>query len=104
VTLDGTITGDAGGRMTTRSHSRAGDWHFSMVTNTGVPFTASLRNINALSDLDGLDRAKMERLREAVRAFGAIQKATPVVPGQPPSMSPAMREQLRTMSRPAPAC
>jgi hypothetical protein len=97
VTLDGTLTGDAGGRMTTRSHSRVDDWHLNLVTNTGAPVSISLRNLNVLSDIDGLDRAKMEHLRESMRVLGAIQKSTPVVPGQPPSMSPAMREQLRGM-------
>jgi hypothetical protein len=97
LTLDGTITGDGGGRMTTRSHSRADNWHFTTTAKTGAPFAMSLRSVNVISELVGLDRAKAEQLREAARAVGAIQQATPPVPGQPPSMSPATREKLLAM-------
>jgi hypothetical protein len=97
MTLDGTIAGDGGGRMTTRSHSRADNWHFTASTKTGAPFTVSLRSADLLYGLDGLDRARADRLRDAARAVAATQKATPPVPGQPPSMSPAVREQLQAI-------
>jgi hypothetical protein len=94
LTLDSTITGDGAGRMTRRSHSRADDWHFTATAKTGTPFAMSLRSFNAVSDLVGLDRAKAEQLRQVGQAIGAMQQATPPVPGQPPSMSPATREKL----------
>jgi hypothetical protein len=97
MTLDGTITGDAGGRMTTRSHTRADNWHLTGSTKAGAPFTLSMRSANVLYDLDGLDGARADRLREAARAVAATQKASQAVPGQPQSMSPAVREQLQAM-------
>jgi hypothetical protein len=97
MTLDGTIMGDAGGRMTTRSHGKADNWHFIVSDKTGAPFTLTLRSANVVYDLDGLDRAKSASLREAAQAVAAARQATPPVPGQPPAMTPLLREQLRAM-------
>jgi hypothetical protein len=97
LTIDGTITGDGGGRMTTRSHTRADNWHVAVTTKTGAPFIASLHSLDVVSGLDGLDRARAERLREMFKTAVATEKATPPVPGQPHSMTPATRERLLAM-------
>jgi hypothetical protein len=103
LTNDGTITGDGGGRMTTRSHTRADGWHVAVTTKTGAPFIATLRSFDAVSGIDGLDRARAERLREIFKTAVVIEKATPPEAGepqphpQPHPMTPATRERLLTM-------
>jgi hypothetical protein len=97
MTFDGTLTGAPGGRMTTRSHGQADNWHLTGSTKAGAPFSVSLRRLNVISGVDGLDRARADRLRELVQAAAAARKATPAVPGQPAAMSPAVREQLQAV-------
>jgi hypothetical protein len=97
MTLDGTLTGDGGGRMTTRSHGKADNWHFSMADKAGTPIALSLRSLNVVYDVDGLDRAKAESLREKTRAITATQQADPAPAGHPPALTPVLREQLRAM-------
>jgi len=97
MTFDGTITGDAGGRMTSRSHGKADNWHLAVTDKTGDPFALSLRSLNVVYGVDGLDRAKSAKLRETTRAITAAQQANPPAPGEAPSMSPLLREQLRAM-------
>jgi hypothetical protein len=97
MTFDGTITGNTDGRMTSRSRGKADNWHLAVPDKTGTPFTLSLRSVNVVYGVDGLDRAKSAKLRETTRALTAAQQANPPVPGQPPSMSPLLREQLRAM-------
>ena len=58
LTSEGSFTGDGGGRMTTRSHTRADNWHITVTTRTGAPFIATPRSIDATSGIDGLDRAR----------------------------------------------
>ena len=97
LTGEGTITGDGGGRMTTRSHGRADNWHITVTTKTGEPFVATLRSVDATSGIDGLDRARADHLRELLRSIQETQKATPHEPGQPHPMTPATREKLLAM-------
>ena len=97
TTIDGTIAGAPGGRMTYRTHSRADNLHFTGSSKTGAPFAIALRSMNIVYGVDGLDRARADRLRDAVRAAAATQQAMPEVPGRPASMSPALREQLRAI-------
>ncbi|MDB5398232.1 MAG: hypothetical protein JWQ55_250 [Rhodopila sp.] len=95
MTLDGTITGASDGRITTRSRSRADNWRLTTTTKTGTPVAMSLKSADIRYDVNGLDRTQAERLEEATRAVAADQRATP--PGQPSSISPAVREQLRAI-------
>jgi hypothetical protein len=97
ITVDGTITGDRDKRMTTRSHGRGDNLRLTASSRTGGPFAMSIKSVEARYDVDGLDRAQADRLREATRAISTNRKAMPSVPGQPPSMSPAIREQLHAM-------
>jgi hypothetical protein len=97
MTLDGTLTGDGGGHMTTRSRGKADNWHFSMADKDGAPVAMSLRSLNVVYDVDGLDRAKAESLREKTRAITATQQANPAAPGQPPALTPVLRDQVRAM-------
>jgi hypothetical protein len=97
MTLDGTLTGDGGGHMTTRSHGKADNWRFSMADKDGTPVKMSLRSLNVVYDVDGLDRAKAESLREKTRAITATQQANSAAAGQLPVVTPAFREQLRTL-------
>lgn len=97
MTLDGTITGDAEGHVTTRARSSADNWHFLSASKTGPSLRLSLRSVNTRYDIDGLDRAKAERLREAVKSVSPTQQAVTQVPGQAPPTSPALRGQLRAL-------
>jgi hypothetical protein len=74
VTLDGTLTGADGGRMNVRSHSQADNWQFGMTSKAGGPVAASLRRLNVQYDVDGLDRARADRLRAAFRAIGEARR------------------------------
>jgi hypothetical protein len=101
TTLEGTITGDADRRMTTRSRGTAENWHLTATTQggakEGAPFSLSMRRSDARYEIDGLDRAQAEHLRQAVRALAETRQATPPAAGQPRSMSPAERDQLRAV-------
>lgn len=97
LTSDGTITGDGGGRMTTRSHTRADNWHIAVTTRNSAPFVATLRSFDATSGINGLDRARAEHLRDMFKTAMAAEKATPPTPGQPHPVTPATRERLLAM-------
>jgi hypothetical protein len=105
MTVEGTITGDPDRRMTTRSHATAENWHLTLTTQggtqggtkPGAPFILSLRTMDVRDDVNGLDRAQADRLREAARAISASRRTSPPVPGQPAAMSPAVREQLHAI-------
>jgi hypothetical protein len=97
LTGEGTISGDGTGHMTTRSHGRADNWHITVTPKTGEPFIATMRSVEATSGIDGLDRARAERLRELLRSVQETRKDTPHEPGKPDPMTPATRQKLLAM-------
>jgi hypothetical protein len=89
--------GNADGRMTTQSRTQAENWHLTGTTRTGSAYSLSLKSADMHYAVDGLDRAQAERLRETVKAIAASQQAAGAVPGQPATIPPAVREQLRAL-------
>lgn len=98
--LEGTLSGDADRHLNVRARGSLANWS---VTNRGdqpgTGFKASIRSVALRYDVDGLDRARAERLRAAARAFSAERRgAMAAAPGgRMPDMTPAARAQLGAM-------
>ncbi len=95
-TMDGTITGDAGNRMSLHTQGTGSDWKISVRGKDGVTRDSVIQSLATSLELEGLDRAQSERLRAAIRAFATtLQPNTPG--GKPPELTPFQRDQLRAM-------
>ena len=99
MTLGSVISGDRNGRVTTKTRATGDNWAFTGLDKAGLPVMLSVCNFSAHSDVLGLDQAKATRLRAAMAAAAAANHAPAPkpVPGQPPSLSPLLRHQLRMM-------
>src|SRR5271166_3793008 len=100
--MEGTLSGDAGGRLTIRALGTLANW---LITGDGgqpgTAFSLSMRSVTSRTAVDGLDRGQAERLRVATQALSADRPTT--VAGAPAGtmrtlgQSPDASKQLRAM-------
>jgi hypothetical protein len=98
--LEGTLSGDADRHLNVRARGSLANWLItgrSDKPDTG--FRTSIRSVALRYDLDGLDRARAERLRAAAQAFSAERRdAMAAAPdGRMPGLTPAALAQLDAM-------
>jgi hypothetical protein len=101
VSTDGTLSGDAHGRLNIRSRGSLTNWLATGAGDKpGDSFRLSARSVAFSYDVDGLDRARAEHMRataQALTADAALAADAAAPAGKPrpkPGLSPAARERL----------
>jgi hypothetical protein len=96
--MEGTFSGDANGHMNVRSLGSMANW---LITGAGdepdSAFKLSMKSATVRTEVDGLDRARAERLRAAAQAFSDEQQKTSMGTRENPGLSPTARARLGTM-------
>jgi hypothetical protein len=98
--MEGTLTGDAEKRLNVRALGSLANWLMTSAgDDPGTGFRASARAVTIRYEIDGLDRARAERLRAAARTLSADRRdAMAAAPkGTMPDLSPAAVEQIAAM-------
>jgi hypothetical protein len=94
ITLDGTISGEAGGRADLLVRDAAYNWHL-MARDPGVRESDSLvRHLDGHVSLAGLDRAQGRRFMAAAHSFTGTANASPRQADLSPSARAGLREML----------
>jgi hypothetical protein len=93
ITLDGTISGQPGGRLDLLARDAAYNWHVVAREPGGLEADNLVRRLDGHVSVTGLDRDRGRRLMAAARAFSAVAKSSPGQTG----LAPAARDGLRDM-------
>jgi hypothetical protein len=82
IGFDGTVSGSADGRMTTRSRSKMEQSLLTIAKKDAASATVTIQSADFTYDMVGVDRAKLARLQAAMRPPAAPDQAGPDSPGK----------------------